>query len=244
MTGSGFRPEGQRLRAGGPLDFGQHGAGLLAGAGVHEVVAEEDLRRSCARSTVFGHVVSTDVDGSGVRLLDHLDGNGLAVGTGHTIGLTLGGLDHEEDAAIVGKGLVQLEGEGLTLAHDGGAGRVLDAGQRRRSDGGGTATGYDPVVQAGEQVGSGDLGLGAKDRTALLRESELIPRENLLAREALPHSGELLEDTFDLGLVSGTDGAAISAVADVLTALHFCSGHALGAAAHLLEGDGRNVLHG
>ena len=244
MTGSGFRPGGQWLCAGGPLDFGQHGTGLLAGAGVHEVVAEEDLRRSCARSTVLGHVVSTDVDSSGVRLFDHLDGDGLAVCAGHTIGLAFGGLDHEEDAAVVNQGLVQLEGEGVALTHDGGAGGILHTHERGRSDGGGTAAGYDPVVQAGEQVGAGNLGLGAKDAAALLRESELIPRENLLVAEALPHSGELLEDTFDLGLVSGTDGAAISAVADVLTALHFCSSHALGAAAHLLEGDGRNVLHG
>ena len=43
-----------------------------------------------------------------------LDGNGLAVGAAYTIGLTLGGLDHKVDAAVVGQGLVQLEGEGLT----------------------------------------------------------------------------------------------------------------------------------
>ena len=103
---------------------------------------------------MLGHIVRTDVDGGGVRLFDHLDGNGLGVCAGHTIGLPLGGLDHEEDATVVGERLVQLEGEGLTLAHDGGAGRVLDAGERRRGDGGGAAAGDDPVVQPGEQVGA------------------------------------------------------------------------------------------
>ena len=45
-----FRSQSRRLRlaatgcGSGPLDFCQHGAGLLAGAGVDIVVAEEDLR--------------------------------------------------------------------------------------------------------------------------------------------------------------------------------------------------------
>ena len=46
------------------------------------------------------------------------------MGANHTVGLTFGGLNHEVDAAVVGEGLVQLEGEGLTLADDGGAGGV------------------------------------------------------------------------------------------------------------------------
>ena len=41
-----------------PLALGKHGLGLDAGAGVHQVVAEEDLRRSCAGGTVLGHVVA------------------------------------------------------------------------------------------------------------------------------------------------------------------------------------------
>ena len=91
------------------LAFRQHGAGLFAGGAVEEVVADEDLRRSCARSTVLGHVVRTDVDGGVVGFLDKFDGNGLAVGTGHTIGLALGGLDHQEATAVVGEVLVQFE---------------------------------------------------------------------------------------------------------------------------------------
>lgn len=43
--------------------------------------------------------------------------------------------------------------------------------------------------------------------------------------------------------VLGPDRTAIAAIADVLAVLHLCGRYALGAAAHLLEGDGRNVLH-
>ena len=40
----GLRSGERRLLAGGPLAFGEHGAGLFAGGGVDQVVAEEDLR--------------------------------------------------------------------------------------------------------------------------------------------------------------------------------------------------------
>jgi len=39
---------------------------------------------------------------------------------GDTVGLTFGGFDDQEDAAVVGEGLVEFEG--VTLAHDGGGG--------------------------------------------------------------------------------------------------------------------------
>ena len=108
---------------------------------------------------------------------------------------------------------------------------------------GSAAAGDDPVVEPGEQVGAGDLGLGAKDAAAFLREGQLVPGEDLGRGQRLPHGGQTLEHALDLGLVGGTYGATVTAVADVLAALHLCSGHALGAAAHLLEGDRRNVLH-
>ena len=101
-----------------PRHLGQHGAGLLAGAGVDVVVAEENLRGRCAGRTVLGHVVSADVDGRGGGLFHHLDGRGLCVCAGHTVRLTLGGLDDQIDAAVVGQRLIQFEGEGLTLAHE------------------------------------------------------------------------------------------------------------------------------
>jgi len=123
-----------------PRHLSQHGAGLLAGAGVEVVVAEENLRGRCA---------------------------------GVAVRLTLGGLDDQIDAAIVGQRLIQLEGEGVTLAHDGGAGGVLDAQEGRRDNHRLAAAGDNPVVQAGEQVGSGDLGAGAQDAAALHRRHVL-----------------------------------------------------------------------
>jgi len=80
-----------------------------------------------AGSTVLGHVVGTDVDGGCGGFLNELDAGDLAVGAGDTVGLAFGGFDDQEDAAVVGKGLVEFEGEGVTLAHDGGGGGILQA---------------------------------------------------------------------------------------------------------------------
>ena len=113
------------LFSGDPLGLRQHDLGLDAGAGVNQVVAEEDLRSGSTGSAVLGHVVGTDVDCGGGGLFDHLDGGNLAVGTAHTVGLAFGCFDDQEDAAVVGRSLIQLEGEGFTPAHDGGRGRVL-----------------------------------------------------------------------------------------------------------------------
>lgn len=128
-------------------------------------------------------------------------------------------------AAVVGQRLIQLEGEGVALTHDGGAGRVLDAQEGRRHNHRLAAAGDNPVVQAGEQVGSGDLGAGAQDAAALLRERELVPRENVLVGEGLPHGGQTLENTLDLdlGLVLGPDRTAIAAVADILAPANYLS---------------------
>ena len=98
-----------------PLALRKHGAGLLAGAGVDVVVAEENLRGRGAGSAVLGHVVRTDVDSIGGGLFHELDAGGLGMGAGDTVGLAFGGLDDQVDAAVVGEGLVQLEGEGVTL---------------------------------------------------------------------------------------------------------------------------------
>jgi hypothetical protein len=127
------------LGAGFPLGLRQHDLGLLAGAGVDVVVAEEDLRGGSAGGTVLGHVVGTDVDGGGGGLFHELDGSCLGVGAAHTVGLTFGGLNNQEDAAVVGEGLVQLEGEGVTLAHDGGAG-----GSHTELSSGGVTQGWPP----------------------------------------------------------------------------------------------------
>ena len=94
-------PEGQRLFARSPLALRQQGAGLLAGAGIHVVVAEENLRRCCVGVAVLGHVVGADVHGSGGGFFHELDGGCGSVGTAHTVGLAFGGLDDQEDAVVV-----------------------------------------------------------------------------------------------------------------------------------------------
>ena len=71
------------------------------------------------------------------------------MGAGHTVGLAFGGINHEVDAAVVGEGLVQLEGEGLTLADDGGAGGVLHNDELGRSHGGLASSSGVPMYGAG-----------------------------------------------------------------------------------------------
>ena len=98
-----------------------------------------------------------DVDGGIGGFLNEFDARGLSVGAGDTVGLAFGGLDDQEDAAVVGEGLVELEGEGVTLAHDGGGRGVLHAQEGGRHENRLAAAGDDPVVPAGEQFGGGDL---------------------------------------------------------------------------------------
>ena len=143
-TGLGLGPVG-RLLAGGPLAFGEHGAGLFAGGGVDQVVAEEYLRGCCAGSAVLGDVVGADVDGRGGRGGDHLDGHGLAVSAGDAVGLAFGGLNDELEDGHVGRDAGHGEGEGLTLAGDGGGAGVLDTDECRGIADGGAAAGDNPV---------------------------------------------------------------------------------------------------
>ena len=187
------------LLTGSPLALGQHGSGLLAGGTVDQVVAEEDLRGCCAGGAVLGDIVGADVHSRGGRGGDHLDGHGLSVSTGHTVGLAFRDLDDELQVGHVRRDTGQREGEGLTLAGDGRCTRVLDTHECWRILQRSTAASDDPVVQAGEQVGAGDLGLGAEDTAAFLRKGQLVPGENLGARQALPLGGELFENALDLG---------------------------------------------
>ena len=74
-----------------------------------------------------------DVDGGIGGFFNELDAGGLAVGAGDTVGLAFGGLNDQEDAAVVGEGLVELEGEGVTLADDGSGGGILHAKEGART---------------------------------------------------------------------------------------------------------------
>ena len=215
MTAEGFVRNNMcyNLYTGGPSDIRQHHARLLTRGGVDVVVAEEDLRSRSAGNAVLGHVVSTDVDCGGGGLFDHLDLCGLAVGAAHTVGLTFGGLNNQEDSAVVGKSLVQLEGEGVTLAHDGGRGRGLYTHESGRVGLRSAAAGDNPAVQTGEEVRTGNLTLGAEDAAGLLAQGEFVPGEDLVVRQAPQHGGETLENALDLGLVRSTDAAAVTPLA-------------------------------
>ena len=108
-----------------PLDHGLHGDGGLAGGRVHVEVLEEDLRSPGAQDTLGGFVVGLDVDGSIGGLFHGLDLGGLAITAAHAVALAFGHLDDEVDAAVVGDGLVQFEGERGAGADDGGLGNGI-----------------------------------------------------------------------------------------------------------------------
>ena len=73
-----------------------------------------------AGGAVLGHVVGVNVDGGIGGFLNEVDVGGIAVGAGDTVGLAFGGFNHQEDATVVSESLIELKGEGVTLADDGG----------------------------------------------------------------------------------------------------------------------------
>ena len=75
---------------------------------------------------MLGHIVSTDVDGSVVRLFDHLDGHSLGMGASNAVGLAFGGLNDELEVGHVGRDTGYSECEGFTLAGDGSNAGVFD----------------------------------------------------------------------------------------------------------------------
>lgn len=107
------------------------------------------------------------------------------MGAGDTVGPAFDGFDHQEDAAVVGEGLVEFKGEGVILADDGGGGGVLYAQEGGRYETRLAAAGDDPVVRAGKQVGT-----GAEDTAALLGEGQFVPGKDVVVREGLPYGGE------------------------------------------------------
>ena len=107
---------------------------------------------------MLGDIVGADVHSRGGRGGDHLDGHGLAVGTGDAVGLAFRCLNDELEVGHVGRDTGHGEGEGLALAGDGGGAGVLDTDECRRIADGGAAAGDDPVVEPGVQVAAGDLG--------------------------------------------------------------------------------------
>ena len=85
------------LGSSGPGGLRQHHARLLTGGGVDVVVAEENLRSRSAGSAVLGHVVGTDVDCGGGRLLHELDGGCGSVGTARMLMTLFKDCDNNRD---------------------------------------------------------------------------------------------------------------------------------------------------
>lgn len=226
-----------------PLDHGLHRDGGLAGGGVHIEVLEEDLRSACAQDTLGRFVVGLDVDGSIGGLFNSLDLGGLSVAAAHAVALAFGSLDDEVDAAVVGNGLVQFEGERGAGADDGGLGRSLHTREGRRSGQDGAAQLHDPEVEALEEVQAGDLALGAQDGLGICAQGSFVPGEDLLVGERLPGGRDHLHHALVLGLVGSSDTAAVATVLDELAALDLRGGNALGAAGHLFKSDGGDVFH-
>ena len=144
-----------------------HVGRLLASGGVDVEVAEEDLRVAGGRGAVLLVVVGLDVDGRIDGGLQAGESCGLAVGAVHAVALGLGSQDHELEVRHRVRNAVQGEGHRAGAEGDGSGCRGSDAGEGRRGGHDAAASGHDPEVQAAEEVGAGDLGLGAKDRGAL-----------------------------------------------------------------------------
>ena len=233
----------------GVLCFGELGechllAGDFSGGGVDEEPLHEHFRGSFARCSVAGVVVGLEV----VLIADGLsrgaDADGLGVGAGHAVGLRCAGHDDEPQVGHVLRGLgVEGEGERIGGEGDGRSGRCLDSTKCRRVSQGVASAVDDPVVEPHVEVAAGDLGGGAEDGAAGLGEGEAVPCEDLLVGEGLPALGELLEYGLDGGLGCGARASAVAPVADVLAPHGLGGGDSLCGAGHLLECDGRNVLH-
>ena len=233
-----------RLRGGGELCEGHLLAGDLAGGGVHEEPLHEHFRSGFARCSVTGIVVGLEVVLVADGLSRRADADGLAVGTGHAVGLRCAGHDDEPQVGHVLRGLgVEGEGERIGGEGDGRSGRCLDSPECRRVRQGVSSAVDDPVVEPHVEVAAGDLGGCAEDGASCLGLRETGPCEDLLAGEGLPALGELLEYGLDGGLRRSACGSAVAPVADVLAPHGLGGGDSLGGAGHLLECDGRNVLH-
>ena len=233
-----------RLRGGGELRESHLLAGDLAGGGVHEEPLHEDFRRGVVWSSVAGVILGLEVVLIADRVLRGADADGLGVGAGDAVGLGSAGHDDELQVCHVLRGLgVEGEGERVCGEGDGGSRGGLHPAERGRGRQGiASAIDY-PVVEPHVEVAAGDLGGGAEDGAAGLGEGEAVPCEDLLVGEGLPALGELLEYGLDGGLRCGARASAVASVADVLAPHGLGGGDPLGGAGHLLECDGRNVLH-
>lgn len=142
----------------GESDHCEHFAGFFAGFGVDEEVFQEDFWGG----GVGGAVLIVEVFFEVVLFADCFEGladlDGFSVGAGYSVGLWGGGHYDEFEVGGVFRLAFEFEGElGWGEGYD-GFGRCFYALEGWRIGEGFTAAEYDPVVEAGVEVGSGDLG--------------------------------------------------------------------------------------
>ena len=234
---AGDNSERGPLRRLGQLGLGENVTGFLTGSGVYVEVLEEDLRVAGIGSAALVVVGTLDVDGRGHRGVRISEGCGLAIGTGDTVALRLGSLDDELQVGHIAGDSGQLERHLGRAENDGRSIRSDNAGEGRRSGHDLTAAVHDPIVESHKEVRTDDLRLGTQDGLALCGIGRGIPGEDLGIGETLPGLRELLEHSFDGGLVQGPDGTTVTTIADVLATARLSSGDTLCGARYFVEGD-------
>lgn len=171
----------------GELREGHLLAGDLSGGGVDEKPFHEHLWGGVAGCSELGVVVGLEV----VLVADGVPGgtygHGLAVGSGHSVGLGCAGHDDEPEVGHVLGGLgVEGEGELVCGERDGGSGGCLHSPECRRVGKRVSSAGDDPVVEPHVEVAAGDLGRGTEDGASCLGLCEAGPCQYLLVGEGLP----------------------------------------------------------
>ena len=163
------------------------------------------------------------------------------------IGLGLRPLDHglhgNGGLAVVGDGLVQLEGERGAGADDGGLGRSLHTREGRRSGQDGAAQLHDPEVEALEEVQAGDLALGAQDGLGICAQGSFVPGENLLVGERRPGLRDLLQGGAPGELEDGCFAGRVALQRKDATAVLITRRNPLCRAGEAAESDGRKSNH-
>lgn len=130
-------------------------------------------------------------------------------------------LGHQINAAVVGNRLIELGGE--DGANQRGGGKSLHAREGRRHHHQLPSEFHNPEVEALEKVQAENLGLGAQDGAGLLRQGELVPRQDPFVAEGLTRGRDVLHDAIVGGLVGSLGAATVTAVLDELAPLFFAA---------------------
>lgn len=183
-AGAGLSCRG--LRCGGVDRHVEHLSGLLSRGGVDEEVLHEHLWCGLSGLAEEGGVVAEDVEGGVDDLAYTSDLDCLGVGVGDAVGLGCGGHDDELQSGDVRGDGGKLEGECSFGKFYGGFRRCLHSCELGRVGEGLSSAADDPEVEAGVEVGAGDLRCRPEDAASLLGCGHGGPCEDLLVGQAPP----------------------------------------------------------